>query len=201
MLTRILIMTNFAGTALRAGAVNPGGDPSPSRRNLLFGQIPEEAAVDYMPSYSYSYDEDLDESTRTYDDVDGVLTVGTPVTGDTRSTDNTWGNPSNDEWFTFYPPTSGDYTFSTCGSKYDTWLNFFAIGGPQADSNSYSYSYDYYLNSSGYELISRHDDDGQDFCTYSSCTTECCLTTVTLYMVRVWVCVLCTLPLLLVALH
>ena len=95
----------------------------------------------------------------------GNLTVDQPVTGDTSDASDVYGNPSNEHFYLFSPVMDDYFTFSTCGSKYDTFLRFFESDGSRV-----------------YSQIAAHDDTGEWQCTYSECTTSCCLTVVTLFM-------------------
>ena len=98
------------------------------------------------------------------------LTVDHPVTGDTSDASDVYGNPSNEHFYLFSPVMDDYFTFSTCGSKYDTFLRFFESDG------SGVYSLDTITE------VAAHDDTGAGDCTYSECTTSCCLTVVTLFM-------------------
>ena len=100
----------------------------------------------------------------------GNLTVDQPVTGDTSDASDVYGNPSNEHFYLFSPVMDDYFTFSTCGSKYDTFLRFFESDG------SGVYSLDTITE------VAAHDDTGDWQCTYSECTTSCCLTVVTLFM-------------------
>ena len=100
----------------------------------------------------------------------GNLTVDQPVTGDTSDASDVYGNPSNEHFYLFSPVMDDYFTFSTCGSKYDTFLRFFESDG------SGVYSLDTITE------VAAHDDTGAGDCTYSECTTSCCLTVVTLFM-------------------
>ena len=100
----------------------------------------------------------------------GNITVDQPVTGDTSDASDVYGNPSNEHFYLFSPVMDDYFTFSTCGSKYDTFLRFFESDG------SGVYSLDTITE------VAAHDDTGAGDCTYSECTTSCCLTVVTLFM-------------------
>ena len=86
--------------------------------------------------------------------IEGELTVGAAVTGDTSNAENIFGNPSNDNYFLFKPPSDDAYTFSTCGSKFDTYLRIFTTDGSGPHNVSYA------------NQIESHDDTGDDMCTY-----------------------------------
>ena len=98
------------------------------------------------------------------------LPVGEAVAGDTSSNSNTIGNSAPDQFFVFAPNATAEYVFSTCGSKFDTYLRFYSTDG------SSSYSED------STALISSHDDDGASYCTEDACSTSCCMTVVTKQM-------------------
>jgi hypothetical protein len=102
--------------------------------------------------------------------IEGEVTVGAVVTGDTSNAENLFGNPSKDKYFLFKPPADDAYTFSTCGSKFDTYLRIFTTDG----SGPHSVSTE--------TQIEEHDDTGEFMCTYDDCSTDCCLTVITVDM-------------------
>jgi len=102
-------------------------------------------------------------------EIAGSLTVGTEVYGDTTSASDVYGNPSNENFYVFTPLEDGEFTFSTCGSKYDTYLRFFETDGSGE-----------YKPSTTAEIGNGYDDDGSEYCTSNECTS-CCLTVSTRY--------------------
>ena len=88
-------------------------------------------------------------------EIAGSLTVGTEVYGDTTSASDVYGNPSNENFYLFTPLEDGEFTFSTCGSKYDTYLRFFETDGSGE-----------YKPSTTAEIGNGYDDDGSEYCTY-----------------------------------
>ena len=105
---------------------------------------------DYNYWYQYYYSDPVDVP------IEGELVIDEAVTGDTSSAANYYGNPSNDKFYTFTPPSGDAYTFSTCGSNYDTHLRVFTTDGAGAYSVSAS------------NQIESEDDHGSALCTYDA---------------------------------
>ena len=101
--------------------------------------------------------------------MNGELYVGSTVTGNTDGAASYYGNPSPDNFYTFNSSSSGTYVFSTCGSRYDTFIRVL-------QTHSATWTADTVTE------LKAADDEGESHCTYGSCSTDCCLEVIGVYL-------------------
>lgn len=66
----------------------------------------------------------------------GGLGCARTVTGSTVNGTNTVGHRAPEMWYTFTATTTGQYSFNSCGSAYDTWIHIYSRGANNAQGGA-----------------------------------------------------------------
>jgi len=63
----------------------------------------------------------------------GDVGCGSVITGNSATGVSQVGQPAPEHWWRFVAPTTGVYTFNSCGSSYDSWIHLFRRTGNNAN--------------------------------------------------------------------